>query len=176
MSGMDSSCQTGHFSQSQGRAAPSSRFTQALYQTVWSHIVVSEEVLLKRSKRCWGHGGLGWGGGVGVEVNHVGGVMTSAEPGALRSFTDIALLSRPGKHEAKEEPQGQAPARLQPSRRSTIDTDTSGSYEFSLLDCGWQRRESTRPSLWMIKANFFKDYKRIWNSEHHARLLCSRAK
>lgn len=38
----------------------------------------------------------------GAEVNHVGGVMTSAEPGALHSFTDVALLAPPGKHKAEE--------------------------------------------------------------------------
>lgn len=38
----------------------------------------------------------------GAEVNHVAGVMTSAEPGAPLSFTDVSPLAPPGKHEAEE--------------------------------------------------------------------------
>lgn len=37
----------------------------------------------------------------GAEVNHVGGVMTSAESWALH-LSHVALLTPPGKHKAKE--------------------------------------------------------------------------
>lgn len=66
---------------------------------------MSEEVLLKRSKVLRAQG---------AEVNHVGGVMNSAEPGALHSFTDVALLAPPGKHKA-EEPKKNHKDRHQPS-------------------------------------------------------------
>lgn len=62
------------FSTSRQKAVLSYRITQVLHHAVWSQIAASEEVLLTRSKRCWGHRG--------AEVNHVGGVMTSAESGA----------------------------------------------------------------------------------------------